>query len=146
MFALVTVACGLPQLAAALLAAVLAFRARRRAPRPARWALIASVVELLLVVVDLTLLGGADLVHSLTYATEEALDAVSNVLVLLSVLALAPLLYAVQLDRGLRLPSVGRRAELVPAIPPGTRSRWEQVVPRGGEAPAPRPSREPPAG
>jgi hypothetical protein len=133
-FALATVACGMPQVVAALLAAVFAFRGRRRAPRAARWALAASLVELLLVVADLALLGGADLVHSLTYATEQSLAAISNLLVLLSVLALAPLLYAVQLDRSLRLPSLGRRAEPAVVIPPGTRARWEQVVPRGPEA------------
>jgi hypothetical protein len=141
-FALATVACGMPQVVAALVAAVFAFRGRRRAPRAALWALAASLLELLLVVADLALLGGADLVHSLTYATEQGLAATSNLLVLLSVLALAPLLYAVQLDRSLRLPSLGRRAEPAAVIPPGTRARWEQVVPRspgprGVHAPAP---------
>lgn len=145
-FAFAVVACGLPQVVAALLAAVLAFRGRRRAPRAARWALVASVFELLLVTVDLALLGGADLARSMTYGTEQTLDAVSNLLVLLSVLALAPLLYAVQLDRNLRLPSLGRRGGTVAAIPPGTRSRWEQVLPRGSEPPARPGSDNPPGG
>ncbi len=145
-FAVLTVVCGLPQVVAALLAIVLVFRARHRAPRAARWVLGASVAELLLVVVDLALLGGADLVHSMTYATEQTLATGSDVLVLSSVLALAPLLYAVQLDRSFRLPSLGRRAEPAAAMPPGTRSRWEQVVPRGAEPPDSGPSEEPPAG
>lgn len=134
-FALATVGCGLPQLAAAVVAAVLAFRARHRAPRAARWGLAASVVELLLVAADLLLLGGADLSRSMTYASEQALDRVSNVLVLLSVLALAPLLYAVQIDRNLRLPSFARRPRAEATIPPRTRSRWEQVLPRADEQP-----------
>lgn len=133
-FALATVVCGMPQVAAAILALVFTFRGRHRARRVASWALVASLMELLLVVVDLALLGGADLVHSLTYATEQTLASISNVLVLLSVLALAPLLYAVQLDRSLRLPTLARRVEPAAAIPPGTRARWEQVVPRGPEA------------
>lgn len=147
-FALATVACGLPQVAAAVVAAVIAFRGRYRSPRASRWALVASLLELLLVVADLALLGGADLVQSLAYATEQTLASISNVLVLLSVLALAPLLYAVQLDRSLRLPTLVRRVEPAGPIPPGTRARWEQVVPRRPEgevsvrAGAPVPPRE----
>lgn len=139
MFALGTVGCGLPQVAALVVGLVLAFRARHRAPRAARYALAASVLELLLVAADLALLGGADLAPSMTYGSERTLDTVSNVLVLLSVLALAPLLYAVQVDRNLRLPSLGRRPRAEAAIPPRTRSRWEQVLPRPGEQPAPAP-------
>lgn len=134
-FALATVGCGLPQVLALVLAAVLAFKARRRAPRAARYALAASVIELLLVASDLALLGGADLSRTMTYASEQTLDTFSNILVLLSVLALAPLLYAVQIDRNLRLPSLGKRQRAESAIPPRTRSRWEQVLPGAGEHP-----------
>ncbi len=134
-FAFLTVAYGLPQLAAAAVAVILAFRARQRAPRAARYAFGASVFEVVLVATDLALFGGADLSRSLTYASEQTLDAVSNVLVLLSVLALVPLLYAVQIDRNLHLPSFGRRARAEGVIPPRTRSRWEQVLPGPGDHP-----------
>lgn len=131
-YALGTVGFGLPQVLAALAAAVLAFRARHRAPRAARYACAVSVVELVLVAADLALLGGADLSRSLTYGSEQALDAISNVLVLLSVLVVPLLLYAVQVDRNLGLPSLGRRTPREAAIPPRARSRWEQVLPREG--------------
>ena len=137
---------GLPQVLAVVVGAGLAFRARRRAPRAARYALAASGLELLFVAADLALLGGADLAPTLTYGSEQTLDAVSNVLVLLSVLTLAPLLYAIQIDRNLRLPSLGRRSAAEAAIPPRTRSRWEQVLPRAGDQPggAPPAARRPP--
>lgn len=134
-FALMAAGFGLPQVLAAAVAAVIAFRARHRARRAARFALAASVIELLLVAADLALLGGADLAVSMTYASEQTLDTISNVLVLFSVLALAPLLYAVQIDRNLRLPSLGRRSRGEAAIPPRSRSRWEQVLPQAGEQP-----------
>jgi len=146
-FALATVGAGLPQVLAAAVAVVLAFRARHRAPRAARYAFAASVIELLLVAADLALLGGGDLAVSMTYASEQTLDAVSNVLVLLSVLTLAPLLYAVQIDRNLLFPSWGRRSRTEAAIPPRARSRWEQVLPGTGDRPgsAARGSQRPPS-
>lgn len=137
-FALATVGFGLPQVAGAVLALVLSVRWGHRARRAARWALGASLIELVLVGGDLVLLGGADLIPSLTFAAEQTLDTVSNVLVLLSVLALGPLLYAVQVDRNLRAPTLGRRSA-APAggIPPGRRSRWEEVLPPAGDADRP---------
>lgn len=149
-FALATVGCGLPQAVSVALAAALAWRGRHRAPRAARWAFAASLIQLLLVVADLGLLGGADLARSLSYATEQRLNTVSEVLVLLSVLGLAPLLYAVQLDRSLRLPSFRQTPGPAAAIPPRTRPRWEQVLPPsdpgpGGPQPASRGRPGPPA-
>ncbi|MBO0703268.1 MAG: hypothetical protein J2P38_10075 [Candidatus Dormibacteraeota bacterium] len=144
-FALATVGYGMPQVLGVVAAVVLALRGRHRAPRAARYALVATVIELLLVVADLALLGGVDLFRSVSYGTEVRVSSLSYVLVLLSVLTLAPLLFAVQMDRNLRLPVLGRRAPPAPTIPPRTRSRWEQVLPRAddhaGRPPGPRPPR-----
>lgn len=137
-FALATVGLGLPQVAGAVLGIVLSVRWRRRARRAARWALAASLTELVLVVGDLALLGSVDLVRAVTFGTEQTLDAISDVLVLLSILALVPLLYAVQLDRNLQVPTFGRRTGPPAAgIPPGTRSRWEEVLPPSGDTDRP---------
>lgn len=139
MFALATAGWGLPQVAGVAVALVIAVRRRRLAPRAARWALAAAIIELILVAGDLALLGSADLLHSLTYVTVQRLNTLSDVLMLLAVLTLAPLLYAMVLDRGLRLPALPRRGGLPPtAIPPGTRQRWQQVLPRRGDEPPPR--------
>lgn len=133
-FALATVGLGLPQVAGVVVGLVLSIRWRRAAPRAARWALVASLIELVLVAGDLLLLGSADLFSSVTFGTLQTLDSISDVLMLLSILALGPLLYAVQLDRNLRVPTPGRHPQ-PPAsqLPPRTRSRWEEVLPPPGD-------------